>query len=51
MLTINHSGWSKDPLLPDESDRQEEHGAKATLKESSVTPQRERVVMESKERS
>ncbi len=45
---INHPGWSWDPLLPDQPDRQEEHGAKATLKALSVPPQHERVGMESK---
>lgn len=49
ILTINHPGWSWDPLFVDESYRQEEHGAKATLKALSVTPQHERVGTESKE--
>lgn len=48
---INHPGWSWDPLLKDQPDRQEEHGAKATLKALSVPPQHVRVGMESKERS
>lgn len=47
---INHPGWSWDPLVLDPPDRQEEHGAKATLKALSVSPLHERVGMESKER-
>lgn len=47
---INHQGWSWDPLLPDHPNRQEEHGAKATLKALSVPPQHDRVGIESKER-
>jgi len=49
-LAINHAGRSWDPLPPNESDRQEGHGAKATLKALSVTPQHERVGMESEGR-
>lgn len=47
---INHPRWSWDPLLPNQPDRGEEHGAKATLKALSVPRQHERVEMESKKR-
>lgn len=47
---INHPRWSKDLLLPNQTDRGDEHGAKATLKALSVPHQHERVGMETKKR-